>query len=211
MNERIYGTMGITAFVIFWVALFSFGAARPEYSHLHKAVSELGVVGAPNALAWNVIGFIVPGLLLAFFSAGLATTIDGRRGVLWWLLVLSALCFAATGLVPGEMHNGSPMFQSKLTQAHLLMANFSPLLWTIASFLLARRVTKNQNWKSFATPAIVSAIVCVGGFILSIVTAGIIPALLHSPGLSQRFCFAFYFGWFLIMSLHLFLTAPRVK
>jgi len=211
MNERMYGTMGTAAFVIFWVALFAFGAARPEYSHLHKAVSELGVVGAPNALAWNVIGFIVPGLLLAFFSAGLATSIDGRRGVLWWLLVLSTLCFAATGLVPGEMHNGSPMLQSRLTQGHLLMANLSPLLWIIASFLLIRRVKKNQNWKSFATRAVVYAIVCVGGFILSIVIAGIIPVFLHTPGLNQRFCFAFYFCWFLIMSLHLLSTAPRVK
>lgn len=211
MTERVAGGIGFAAFAVFWVALFAFGAAHPGYSHFHKAVSELGVLGAPHALAWNLIGFIVPGLLLALCGAGLATAIDGRRGALWWLLVLSGLCFAATGVVPGEMRNGSPMIESPLTQGHLLMANLSPLLWAIASFLLIRRVRKSPGWMPFATLAVVYAVVCVGGFLSSIVASAAIPRLAHNPGLVQRFCFAFYFGWFLIMSFHLLSAVPRVR
>lgn len=211
MTERVARGIGIVAFAVFWVALFAFGAARPDYSHFHKAVSELGVLGAPHALAWNLIGFIVPGLLLALLGAGLATAIDGRRGVLWWLLVLSGLCFAAAGVVPGEMRNGSPMLESPLTQGHLLMANVSPLLWAIASFLLIRRVKKNPSWIPFATLAIVYAVVCVGGFLSSIVVSAAIPGIAHNPGLVQRFCFAFYFSWFLIMSFHLRAEVSRVR
>lgn len=203
MNERAAGAIGITAFALFWVALFAFGALHSDYSHLHKAVSELGVLGAPHALAWNLIGFIMPGLLLALFGAGLATAIDGRRGALWCLLVLSGLCFAATGFVPGEMHNGSPMMESPLTQGHLLFSNLAPLFWAIASFLLIRRVKKNPNWKPFTTLATVSAVVCVGGSLSSIVASAVIPILSEMPGLVQRFIFAFYFGWALVMSLQL--------
>ena len=145
MTKRMTGWSGIAAFAIFWVALFAFAAVRPDYSHLHKAVSELGVVGAPHALAWNLIGFIVPGLLLARFGAGFAAAIDGRRGALWWLLVLSGLCFAATGIVPAEMRNGSPMMESPLTLGHLLFANLAPLLWIIAAFLAIRRVKQNPS------------------------------------------------------------------
>jgi hypothetical membrane protein len=211
MSERVAGRIGIAAFSIFWVALFAFAASRPDYSHLHKAVSELGVVGAPHALAWNLIGFIVPGLLLALFGAGLATAIDGRRGALWWLLVLSGLCFAATGVVPGEMRNGSPMMESPLTLGHLLFANLAPLLWAIASFLVIRRVKKNPSWKPFATLVTVYAVVCVGGFLFGIVASAAILDLAHMPGLVQRFCFLFYLGWPLIMSFHLRSAVPRVR
>lgn len=211
MNERSAGASGITAFAIFWVALFAFAASRTDYSHLHKAVSELGVLGAPHALAWNLIGFIVPGLLLALFGAGLATSIDGRREALWWLLVLSGLCFAGTGVVPGEMRNGSPMMESPMTQGHLLFANLAPLLWAIAAFLVIRRVKKNPTWKPFATLATVYAVICVGGFLGAMLASAAIPDLAHTPGLVQRFCFAFYLGWSLIMSFHLCSAVPRMR
>lgn len=211
MTERAASGSGIAAFAIFWVALFVFAASRTDYSHLHKAVSELGVLGAPHALAWNLIGFILPGLLLALFGAVLATAIDGRRRALWWLLVLSGLCFAGAGVVPGEMHNGSPMMGSPLTIGHLLFANLAPLLWAIAAFLVIRRVKKNPTWKSFTTLAIVYAVVCVGGFVSVIVASAVIPSLGHMPGLVQRCCFAFYLGWSLIMSFHLRSAFPRAQ
>jgi len=109
------------------------------------------------------------------------------------------------------MRNGSPMMESPLTLGHLLLANLAPLLWAIASFLVIRRVKKNRSWKPFTTLAAVYAVVCVGGFLFSIVASAAIPGLADMPGLVQRFDFAFYFGWFLIMSFHLRSAVPRVR
>ena len=109
MSERLSGVMGIVAFVAFWAALAGFGAAHPDYSHSTKAISELGVIGAPHALAWNILGFMVPGVLLAICGSGLALSIDEKKGLLWWTLILSGVGFAGTGLIPAEMHNGSPL------------------------------------------------------------------------------------------------------
>ncbi len=153
----------------------------------------------------------MPGLLLALFGGGLATAIDGRRGALWWLLVLSGLCFAGGGLVPGEMLNGSPMMESPLTVGHLLFASLAPVLWAIAAFLVIRRVRKNPAWKPLTTLVTVYAIVCVAGFILGIVSSAAIPDLAQTPGLVQRFGFMFYLGWSLIMSLHLLSAVPRAR
>lgn len=203
MNERVTRGLGITAFVVFWAALIAFGASRPDYSHLHNAVSELGVLGAPHAIAWNLAGFIAPGILLALFGATLATAIDGHRGALWWLLVLSGLCFAATGAIPGEMDDGAPNMESPLTLGHLAFSNLAPLLWIFATFLVIRRCKKNPIWKPFTALATVYAVVCVGGFFLGIIASAAIPSLANMPGLVQRFCFVFYLGWFLIMSIHL--------
>jgi len=107
------------------------------------------------------------------------------------------------------MRNGSPIMESPLTLGHLLFSNLAPLLWAIASFLMIRRVKKSPSWKAFTTLATVYAVVCVGGFLLGIVGSAAIPSLADMPGLVQRFCFAFYFGWFLIMSFHLRSAVPR--
>lgn len=211
MSERQAGWIGISAGALFWVALFTFAAARTDYDHLHKAVSELGVWGAPHALAWNLIGFIVPGILLALSGAGLAMAIDGRRGALWYLLVLPGLCFAGTGVVPGEMYDGSPVMDSAFTQGHLLFSNLALLLWICAAFLVIRRVKRNPQWQALTTRVGIYAALCVGGALVSIVASAIIPSLAQMPGLAQRIVFAFYFGWFLLMSLQLCSAVPHAQ
>src|SRR6187402_3274217 len=91
VNERRASACSVLAAAVFWMALAAFGAARADYSQLTKAVSELGAVGAPHAVAWNVLGFIVPGLLLAACGGAIGTAIDGRRGTLRWLLMGSGV------------------------------------------------------------------------------------------------------------------------
>ena len=65
IDARRAAVCGVLAAGVFWIALVAFGAARADYNQLTKAVSELGAVGASHAFAWNILGFIVPGLLLA--------------------------------------------------------------------------------------------------------------------------------------------------
>jgi hypothetical membrane protein len=68
IRRRTAGFLGIAAAVICWSALWVFGALRPSYSHTANAVSELGALGFPLALPWNLMGFIAPGILLAIMS-----------------------------------------------------------------------------------------------------------------------------------------------
>ena len=70
-STRMTGWIGLAATGLFAAALGLFAALDPAYSHLTNAVSELGVVGAPSQLAWNLIGFIAVGVLLAAFGRGL--------------------------------------------------------------------------------------------------------------------------------------------
>ena len=209
MTERHAGIAGIAAFLMFWIALFVFGALHPSYSQFTKAISELGALGAPHAPAWNLIGFIVPGFLLAVCGAGLAFAIEQRRGVLWWLLVLSGLGFAGTGAIPAEMRDGSPLMQSPFTLGHVLMSFLSGVPWLIATFLLVSRVSRNPDWNRTKGIGAVLAVVCLAGFALNIF-ARAIPFFAQYPALAQRISFAVYFGWFLIMSFHLLVIVPRV-
>jgi hypothetical protein len=47
----------------FAVVYLALSAARPEYSHLTKAISELGSVDAPRAWVWNIFGYIISPLV----------------------------------------------------------------------------------------------------------------------------------------------------
>ncbi len=212
MTERVAAVAGIAAVVMFWTALFGFAAAYPGYSHSHKAISELGAFGAPHALAWNLIGFITPGLLLAICGAGLGRAIEvsGRATTVYWLLVVSGVGFAGTGVIPAEMREGSPFMQSPFTVGHVVMTIVSGVPWTIAAFLVVGRVKRNPVWRRARGVSIILAVACVAGFALSIL-APALPVLAHRPGLAQRISFGVYFAWFLAMAVHLLAVVPRAR
>lgn len=87
-----------------WVAaVVGFGASVDGYSHLQHPVALLGAQGVGRPLAFNALGFVVPGALVAVAAWRLREAL-GRAGwavrvgaVLW---VLSALAFVAQGLLP---------------------------------------------------------------------------------------------------------------
>lgn len=151
----------VLAATVFWIALGVFGVARTGYSQFTKAVSELGAVGAPHALAWNVLGFIVPGLLLATGGVAIATVVDGRRGTLRWLLAGSGVAFAATGVFPAVMHDGSPLMRAPSTVGHVVMLLLSSLLWLVAIGVLLRKVAREPRRRRMLTPFVIVTVVAL--------------------------------------------------
>lgn len=78
------------------------GAGLEGYSHRIHPLGLLGADAVPGALAFNIAGFILPGLLAALVAVGLYRTLPTQAG---WLprigarvLLLSALAFAAQGV-----------------------------------------------------------------------------------------------------------------
>jgi hypothetical membrane protein len=198
----------VVAAVVFWTALFVFAAIYPGYSHLHRAVSGLGAFGAPHALAWNVIGFIIPGLLLAVCGGGVGLAIDGRRSLLFWLLVVSGLGFAGAGVFPAEMRNGNPVMQSPWTAVHVLMISLSGFPWVIAAFVLVIRVRRSARWQGLIPISLILAVVAFLGLGLNVFGSSI-PALADVPGLAQRLALAIYFGWFAVAGVLFLAKTPN--
>ena len=145
VNARRAWVCSVLATAIFWIALIEFGAVRTDYSQLTKAVSELGAVGAPHALAWNVLGFIVPGLLLAACGIAVGTVVDERRVALRWMLAGSGVAFAATGVFPAVMQDGSPVMQAPSTVGHVVMLLLSSIFWLVAIGMLLRKITRDPS------------------------------------------------------------------
>ena len=68
--EKLFLRAGIIATPWWIISLLLFGALEPNYSHLYKAVSELGAFGASNALAMNIVCFFLTGTLVALAGIG---------------------------------------------------------------------------------------------------------------------------------------------
>lgn len=204
MTSRQIGFLGIGAWALFWIASIVLGALRPSYSHAVNTISELGAVGTPHATVWNVVGFIVPGVLLAIVGATIARAANVQRSTSRTLavafLALSGLAISGQGLMPAEMANGVADVTSASTRGHFISSLISGAAWAVGALLLVRPMRRNPMWRGLH---IVSVSLVVLTLVASLTLRGTLP-----DGLAQRIGNAFFCGWFILMSIRLVRLPP---
>jgi len=142
-------------------ALLGFAAALPEFSHAQHPLGLLGAAGVPGAGLFNVLGFVVPGLLGAWVFVRLRgrLPVGAARwaGIGCWMLALSALAFAAQGvwrLDPTDL-------DGPISQRHATMW----LLWWLAfaagALVLGLGLLKDRVWRGVAAAFLVAFAVVV--------------------------------------------------
>lgn len=176
-----------------WMALASFAiglwlsnVGLPEFSHRLHPVGLRGAAGLPSAMAFNLILFVVPGVLLAIAGQMLRHRLQdagwlARIGLV--LVQLSALAFAMQGAVsldPADM-------EAATSRLHAL----AWMLW----------------WIAFVPGALLLALGARGGIaftLVSLAAALLVPAIaVFAPiglwvGVAQRLAFAVWFGWWIV-------------
>ena len=182
--ERGLAAAGILANVFFWCAVVGFAAVRPDYSHLTKAISELGTIGAPRMWAFNVIGYVLPGLLVTGFGWVLGRR-HGSTG-LALLLAMAGLGLVVAGIFPGDLDD----FRRPTTQLHLA-GSLLGLSWVPAMPWLA--VKTRRSWPALAT-------VSAGAFALFLLVFGLYAVIPRAPGLVQRTTFGVWLGWYVAVA-----------
>jgi hypothetical membrane protein len=205
VNDRNAGIVGVAACVIFWTGMLVLGALRPSYSQWTNDISELGAIGTPNAVVWNIVGFIIPGLCLAFVSRRLGIAIDSegtRSGRLaTWLLPLFGVGVAGQGLFPALLENGAPVIMSWHTRVHLIISLVSGLAWVSGLLLLIMPMRRNADWRSLYVANVAAVLLVIVG---SFGRGSGLP-----DGLVQRIVDAVVFTWFLLMSVRLVQLGTR--
>ena len=173
---------------LFALALLAANLGVPEYSHALHPVALRGTAGLPWAFAFNLLAFVLPGLLLAWAAQQLRDRLGdagwlARIGIV--LAQLSALAFAAQGLFPLDPQDTD----STASRLHAL----AWMLWWIAfvpgTLLLAVGARRG----------IAFALACLVAGVLVPLVAVFAPIGLW-VGLAQRFAFATWFGWWLAAS-----------
>ncbi len=186
MNKKVFAICGVLAPVIFTASLAIFSLLTPGYSNLTNAVSELGIVSAPYALTWNLLGFVFVGLLIFAFSWDLLHSTGAT--ILPILIGISGIGFIGLGLFPAE----AGFAPSAHTTLHFAMVSINFLAFLLASFIFAIELKANEDWKKWILFSVIMGVLGIASFFIPKSIPG---------GISQRLGLGAYFAWLLVISL----------
>jgi hypothetical protein len=154
-------------------------------------VALLGARGFPNATAFNLIAFVLPGMLAGVVTLELRQRLPGHAG---WplrigaqLVFLSALGFIAMGLLPLDPQD----LEGHGSRLH----GTAWMLWCVSfiagAVLLGAGLLRLRGWTLFGR---LTLIAMVGVFAAAFLLTGLLPA-----GIAQRLAFALWFAWLILV------------
>lgn len=181
---------GSAAAAIFFIAVFGFGAALEGYLQSMFPVALLGAQGFPHATAFNLLAFVLPGMLAGVVALDLRQRLPG--GASWPLRIgaqlafLSALGFIGMGLLPLDPQD----LESHSSRLHGTIW----MLWCVSfisgALLLGVGLSRLRGWTLFGR---LTLIAMVGVFAAAFLLTGLLPA-----GVAQRLAFALWFAWLIL-------------
>ena len=192
---------GPLAAILFFAGLIGFAARRSDgYTHGTKAVSELGAIGAPDALAFNIVAFILPGLFIALLALSIFRLSPGNRSLTGVVaLALSGVAMMIAGIFPVDMGNLS----SFTSIAHASGATLSGLLWAVSLIFLGPVLKRDLRLGVIGTLTpwfSLFLVTNVGWQVVWQTSAAVLP------GWGQRIGFAGYFLWAFWVGAAIYLT-----
>lgn len=178
---------GPAAAMVFAAVLVGFGLALSGYSQVFHPVAVLGAKGVPHALGFNVLGFVLTGVLGAAAALDLRRRLPADAG--WSLRVgaqltlLSALGFAAMGLLPLDPEDlDNPASSLHATAWMLWWVAFVP-----GALLVAVGLRGRASWRLLARASAATALLVL---FVALLAVELMPA-----GVAQRLGYAAWLGW----------------
>lgn len=177
---------GIAAALCFAGALAGFGAALDGYDHRVWPVALLGATGVPRAGAFNVLAYLLPGLLAAVVALRRRARLAHGEGYAarlgWSLVLLAALAFAAQGLLP--LDASAP--DAGRGRLHGVAWAMWGIAFAAAALALAAAAARARRMPAALAHLAAGLLV----FALGWLAADLVPV-----ALAQRLAFAVWFGW----------------
>lgn len=184
---RLDRWLGLLAAVAFVLAVAGFGAGLDGYAQGRHPVALLGARGVPHALAFNLVGFVLPGLLAAGVAERLRRTLPTGAG---WaprvgsqMLLLAGLAFAAMGALPLDVDD----LHGPASQLHASAWMIWVLGFVVGSVLLAVSGLRQAHGRALG-------VLALGCGVLAALAAFALQGVLPAP-LAQRLAFACWAVW----------------
>jgi len=189
--QVISGLLGLSAIGVFITALVVFGSLNTEFSLFNDFVSKLGAKGEPNSIWWNLIRFVLVGLLLVAFGAMYGIILKDR--LLGIFLSIFGVGFALTSIPMDIVEPDSPV-----SKAHIVVICLALAFWL---FGLSRMGYKPQLDKKIRIRANFTAMILVASMV------GYVLGFWSMP-ITHRLVFGVVFAWTGITSLELLTKNP---
>ena len=197
---QVLAICGMASPILYTLMWIFGGILRSDYNHIRDDISSLFAVGAPRKLFFNSL-IIASSLLLFVFYLGLHWGINNGQGsfigpilfiVSGFLGVLVALFF------PLDAGGEIKTLRGKM---HLVLVVTSGILTIAGMVALWFRLELIEDWSTFATYSLISAIVSL---ILIIISAFFIKS--RYRGLIERFGVSPFQIFYFTIGLMVFLT-----
>lgn len=186
LKEKTVGFFGITAVIILVIALLVFGYSNNDFSFLNDYISKLGATGEPNALWFNLIGFVTVGLLLFVFGLTYGKLLNDK--LLSILLSLFGLGFTFTA-IPIDMQ----LSNAPVSKAHVVAICLGLAFWLFGLSRLGYNQKLKRKIRNRANLTAVILVMSMIGFVLG----------LWSMPITHRLVFGIVFGWTALTSIEL--------
>ena len=158
-------------------------AWQPAFDHTFHPVSMLGAFGGLKAIVWNVLGFILPGAVIAVFGWSIRQTFwyTWTGYIAGMALAISGFLMAMAGVFTADLDQ-----TTSLTDTVHLMSGWGSL----AAFLVAGLVTPGILWSRLGLrwPPVLLLGLVFGTFVYQILGT-------DQWWLGQRIGIACYFFW----------------
>lgn len=196
MTLAAFGIIGPIWFTILVVIL---GSIRPGYSHLTQAISELGEVGAPNAMIQN-INFLVLGLLTLAFAFGLDRGVGGGEGSKSGPALLGV--FAVVALMGNAFLPCDPGcdFVTVTGTLHNVTGLTGFLAFIAATLIISRRLMNDPSWQGYTSYSLASGGLAAAFLVIWILSPGALPSL---SGMFQTLMVGVVLLWIAVMATRL--------
>jgi hypothetical membrane protein len=191
---------GVIAPLLFTVTTLICADLRPDYSHIHHFISELGATGTPNADLMNWMGFIPSGITISFFGLSLTLLLPkkvlARSGSL--LIIIFGLGMTVVGFFSCD--EGCPREGSLENNIHDQISGPIFLCAILGLLLLGFTFRRLPDWRKLWLYSIVSAIL---SFVFLIALIDSLDSY-RFTGMWQRLLLLTLFLWFGIVGLQAF-------
>ncbi|MBH1833943.1 DUF998 domain-containing protein [Stenotrophomonas maltophilia] len=195
---RLDRWLGLLAAVVFVLAVAGFGAGLDGYAQARHPVALLGARGVPHALAFNLLGFVLPGVLAVAVAERLRRSLPATAG---WaprvgsqMLLLAGLAFAAMGLLPLDVDD----LHGPASQLHASAWMIWVLGFVAGTVLLGVSHLRQAHGRALGA-------VALGCGVLAALAAFAPQGTLPAP-MAQRLAFACWLVW---LAAALPLSRPR--
>lgn len=142
---------------LFLAALAGFGSVLEGYSHATHPPAFLGARGVPGAVAFNLLAFVLPGMLGMLVMGGVRRRLEGAH---WaarigsWLWLLSAFGFAVQGLLPLDLAD----MDASRSGLHASAWTVWWLAFVPGGLLLALGLAPTPGWRLLRVTALTGAL-----------------------------------------------------
>lgn len=183
--RRLESLLGPAAAALFLAAVLGFGLTLGGFAQGRHPVALLGAGGIAHALGFNLLGWVLPGLLATAVALCLLARLPAGSSwlqrVAGQLLVLAGLAFAGMGVFPLDLQD----LDGPASQAHAS----AWMVWALA-FIAGTLMLGVGSWRGY--PALARlALVCA---LVAAVSAFALQGVLPAP-LAQRLTFAAWALW----------------